>query len=115
MSATPHKARRRALAALAGLTTLGALVAAMPAGAQERGHGHGYGQGHGRTVDVQLLSFNDLHGNLEPPAGSAGRVTHANQDGTTKTIDAGGVEYLATHLRQARQGNRYSVTAATAT
>ncbi|WP_405999964.1 bifunctional metallophosphatase/5'-nucleotidase [Streptomyces sp. NBC_00829] len=112
MSATPHKARRRALAALAGLTTLGALVAAMPAGAQERGHGHGYGQGHGRTVDVQLLSFNDLHGNLEPPAGSAGRVTHANQDGTTKTIDAGGVEYLATHLRQARQGNRYSVTAA---
>lgn len=112
MSATPHKARRRALAALAGLTTLGALVAAMPAGAQERGHGHGYGQGHGRTVDVQLLSFNDLHGNLEPPAGSAGRVTHANQDGTTKTIDAGGVEYLATHLRQARQGNKYSVTAA---
>ncbi|WP_406401231.1 bifunctional metallophosphatase/5'-nucleotidase [Streptomyces sp. NBC_00879] len=112
MSATPHKTRRRILAALAGLTTVGALVAAMPAGAQESGHGHGHGHGYGRTVDVQLLSFNDLHGNLEPPAGSAGRVTHTNADGTTKTIDAGGVEYLATHLREARKDNRYSITAA---
>ncbi|MFE6131129.1 bifunctional metallophosphatase/5'-nucleotidase, partial [Streptomyces sp. NPDC056437] len=106
MSATPHRNRSRILAAVAGLTTVGALVAAMPAGASERGHGHG------RTVDVQLLSFNDLHGNLEPPAGSAGRVTHTNEDGTTRTIDAGGAEYLATHLRQAREDHRYSVTAA---
>ncbi|NUK04026.1 bifunctional metallophosphatase/5'-nucleotidase [Streptomyces lunaelactis] len=110
MSATPHKTRRRILAAVAGLTTAGALVAAMPAGAQESGHGHGHGQS--RTVDVQLLSFNDLHGNLEPPAGSAGRVTHTNEDGTTRTIDAGGVEYLATHLREARKDSKYSVTAA---
>ncbi|MEJ8635859.1 MULTISPECIES: bifunctional metallophosphatase/5'-nucleotidase [Streptomyces] len=106
MSATPHRNRSRILAAVAGLTTVGALVAAMPAGASESGHGHG------RTVDVQLLSFNDLHGNLEPPAGSAGRVTHTNEDGTTRTIDAGGAEYLATHLRQAREDHRYSVTAA---
>ncbi|MFI1400134.1 bifunctional metallophosphatase/5'-nucleotidase [Streptomyces sp. NPDC020681] len=111
MSATPHKNRRRILAAVAGLTTVGALVAAMPAGAQEPA-AHGHGGGYGRTVDVQLLSFNDLHGNLEPPAGSAGRVTHTNEDGTTKTIDAGGVEYLATHLREARKDSRYSVTAA---
>ena len=110
MSATPHKNRRRILTAVAGLTTVGALVAAMPAGATERGNGHGHG--HSRTVDVQLLSFNDLHGNLEPPAGSSGRVTHTNPDGTTKTIDAGGAEYLATHLREARKGNKYSVTAA---
>ncbi|MFI1017903.1 bifunctional metallophosphatase/5'-nucleotidase [Streptomyces sp. NPDC020965] len=113
MSARPHRNRRRLLGAVAGLTTIGALVAAMPAGsvdAYERGHGHGHG--HGRTVDVQLLSFNDLHGNLEPPSGSGGRVTHTNPDGTTRTIDAGGVEYLATHLREARKGNRYSVTAA---
>ncbi|GAA2544143.1 bifunctional metallophosphatase/5'-nucleotidase [Streptomyces levis] len=61
---------------------------------------------------MQLLSFNDLHGNLEPPAGSSGRVTEKQPDGTTKTIDAGGVEYLATHLRQARQGEKYSITAA---
>ncbi|MEU2112111.1 bifunctional metallophosphatase/5'-nucleotidase [Streptomyces sp. NPDC019507] len=114
MSATSHQKRRRVLAAAAGLTTVGALVAAMPAGAHDRGNGHGqdHGYGYGRTVDVQLLSFNDLHGNLQPPAGSAGRVTHTNEDGTTRTIDAGGAEYLATHLREARKGNRYSITAA---
>ncbi|MER6999124.1 bifunctional metallophosphatase/5'-nucleotidase [Streptomyces sp. NPDC000410] len=119
MSATPHQKRRRLITAVAGLTTIGALVAAMPAGAQDRGQsrdtgrGHDHGHGYGRTVDVQLLSFNDLHGNLEPPAGSAGRLTHMNPDGTTKTIEGvGGAEYLATHLREARKGNRYSITAA---
>lgn len=115
MSATPQKNRatRRVLAAAAGLATMGALVAAMPAGAQDRGHGHGHGHGHKpRTVDVQLLSFNDLHGNLEPPAGSAGNVSETQPDGTVKAIPAGGVEYLATSLRTARKGNPYSVTAA---
>ncbi|MFI2117857.1 bifunctional metallophosphatase/5'-nucleotidase [Streptomyces rubiginosohelvolus] len=117
MSATPQKNRasRRVLAAAAGLATVGALVAAMPAGAHDRGQGHGGGHGHGhkpRTVDVQLLSFNDLHGNLEPPAGSAGNVSETQPDGTVKAIPAGGVEYLATSLRTARKGNPYSVTAA---
>ncbi|MFH8756183.1 bifunctional metallophosphatase/5'-nucleotidase [Streptomyces atroolivaceus] len=111
MSATPQKNRatRRVLAAVAGLTTAGALVAAMPAGAQDRGSGHGHPS---RTVDVQLLSFNDLHGNLEPPAGSAGTVSETQADGTVKSVPAGGVEYLATSLRTARKGNPYSVTAA---
>ncbi|MFE3940312.1 bifunctional metallophosphatase/5'-nucleotidase [Streptomyces sp. NPDC059118] len=120
MSATPQKNRvpRRVLAAAAGLATVGALVAAMPAGAQERhdhGHGHGHGHGHhkpSRTVDVQLLSFNDLHGNLEPPAGSAGTVNETQADGTVKAIPAGGIEYLASSLRTARKGHPYSITAA---
>lgn len=117
MSATPQKKRasRRVLAVAAGLATVGALVAAMPAGAHDRGQGHGHGHGHGhkpRTVDVQLLSFNDLHGNLEPPAGSAGNVSETQPDGTVKAIPAGGVEYLATSLRTARKGSPYSVTAA---
>lgn len=119
MSATPQKKRasRRVLAVAAGLATVGALVAAMPAGAHDRGQGNGHGHGHGhghkpRTVDVQLLSFNDLHGNLEPPAGSAGNVSETQPDGTVKAIPAGGVEYLATSLRTARKGNPYSVTAA---
>lgn len=113
MSATPQKNRasRRVLAAAAGLATVGALVAAMPAGAHDRGHGHGHGS-KARTVDVQLLSFNDLHGNLEPPAGSAGSVSETQADGTVKSIPAGGVEYLATSLRTARKGHPYSVTAA---
>ncbi|MFE5601650.1 bifunctional metallophosphatase/5'-nucleotidase [Streptomyces coelicoflavus] len=118
----PRRRRRtsRLLVAAATVVTAGALAAAaLPAsastGADTRGHGghgKGHGHGHGRYQDVQLLSFNDLHGNLEPPAGSSGRVTEVQPDGTTKTIDAGGVEYLATHLREARKGNRYSITAA---
>ncbi|MEU6546522.1 bifunctional metallophosphatase/5'-nucleotidase [Streptomyces sp. NPDC046859] len=119
MSATSQQQHRRRrtyalVATAAGLATVGALAAALPAtaspgaGSGEGGHGHGFH----RYQDVQLLSFNDLHGNLEPPSGSSGRVTELQADGTTKTIDAGGVEYLATHLRQARAGKTYSVTAA---
>lgn len=40
-------------------------------------------------VAVRILAINDFHGNLEPPEGSAGAI-----DG----VEAGGVEYLATHL-----------------
>ncbi|MFE2035345.1 bifunctional metallophosphatase/5'-nucleotidase [Streptomyces scopuliridis] len=111
MSPRPHKKRkaRRILATAAGLATVGALVAALPAMAgQDKGNGHQQPN----TVDVQLLSFNDLHGNLEAPAGSAGTVTEKQADGTTKAIPAGGIEYLATSLRNARKGNAYSVTAA---
>lgn len=114
MSPTPQKNRaaRRALAAVAGLATLGALAAAAPAAAGAQSHGPGHGHSKPRTVDVQLLSFNDLHGNLEPPAGSAGNVNEKQADGTVKAVPAGGVEYLATSLRTARKGNPYSVTAA---
>ncbi|MFC7997684.1 bifunctional metallophosphatase/5'-nucleotidase [Streptomyces rochei] len=113
----PRRRRRttRLLAAAATVVTAGALAAAaLPASANagESHRGHGGHGGHGRYQDVQLLSFNDLHGNLEPPTGSSGRVTEVQPDGTTKTIDAGGIEYLATHLREARKGNRYSITAA---
>ncbi|WP_239091609.1 bifunctional metallophosphatase/5'-nucleotidase, partial [Streptomyces sp. SID14478] len=91
------------------LATAGALIAALPAGAAPDRH---HGGGKGRYQDVQLLSFNDFHGNLEPPAGSSGQVTEKQADGTTKQVDAGGVEYLATSLRTARKGHPYSVTAA---
>ena len=104
-----HRRVYRLVAAAAGLATVGALAAALPAGAHDSKHGKPLPS---RYQDVQLLSFNDLHGNLEPPSGSSGRVTELQADGTTKTIDAGGVEYLATHLREARKGNPYSITAA---
>ncbi|MEU0176013.1 bifunctional metallophosphatase/5'-nucleotidase [Streptomyces massasporeus] len=116
--ASAHQERRRRrtnrfVALTAGVVTVGALAAAALPGSASAGEEHRKGgHGHGRYQDVQLLSFNDLHGNLEPPAGSSGRVTETQPDGTTKTIDAGGVEYLATHLRQARKGEKYSITAA---
>ncbi|MCF3122050.1 bifunctional metallophosphatase/5'-nucleotidase [Streptomyces arenae] len=101
----------RVLAVAAGLATVGALAAALPASAGQDHAAAGKG-GKQRTVDVQLLSFNDFHGNLQPPAGSSGQVTEKQADGTEKKIDAGGVEYLATSLRTARQNHPYSVTAA---
>ncbi|MFE6198291.1 bifunctional metallophosphatase/5'-nucleotidase [Streptomyces sp. NPDC057838] len=114
--AHPERRRRRTnrfLALAAGVVTAGALAAAaLPGAATADEDQRTGGYWPGRYQDVQLLSFNDLHGNLEPPAGSSGRVTEKQPDGTTKTIDAGGVEYLATHLRQAREGEKYSITAA---
>ncbi|HEX7095039.1 MAG TPA: bifunctional metallophosphatase/5'-nucleotidase [Acidimicrobiales bacterium] len=58
------------------------------------------GKAKGHVVDVQILAFNDFHGNLEPPSGSSGRVG---------TVDAGGVEYLATHIRQLEQTNKNTI------
>ncbi|MER7155406.1 bifunctional metallophosphatase/5'-nucleotidase [Streptomyces lydicus] len=112
MPARPQ--RRRGVSRLTiGATVLAACVgaavagSALPAGAETGHHGHG-----GRTVDVQLLSFNDFHGNLEPPQGSSGTVEELQPDGTKKAVPAGGVEYLAQSLRTARKGHPYSVTAA---
>jgi 5'-nucleotidase len=47
-------------------------------------------------VNVQILAVNDFHGNLEPPSGSSGRIG---------TVNAGGVEYLATHINNLRAAN----------
>ncbi|MEV0081623.1 bifunctional metallophosphatase/5'-nucleotidase [Saccharopolyspora sp. NPDC050642] len=50
------------------------------------------------AAEVRLIAFNDLHGNLEPPAGSSGKVTLP--DGGT--VDAGGAAFLATHVARLR-------------
>ncbi|MGW2895661.1 bifunctional metallophosphatase/5'-nucleotidase [Streptomyces sp. NPDC001212] len=101
----PRRALVAALAAAATLATAGALVAANPAQA-------GSDANSAPLKDLQLLAINDFHGNLEPPAGSSGRVTERQADGTTKDIDAGGVEYLASSLRTARKGHDRSLTVA---
>jgi 2',3'-cyclic-nucleotide 2'-phosphodiesterase (5'-nucleotidase family) len=61
-----------------------------------------------KPVDLQILSFNDYHGHLQPPTGSDGVVT----TGPGTTAPAGGVEYLTTHLRELRAGHRNSLTVA---
>jgi len=82
----------------------------------------------GPTIDIQLLSFNDFHGNLEPPSGSSGRIitsdtytetssTNPNTgvvtySATPQTVNAGGVEYLAGHLKELRKGHPYTATVA---
>ena len=76
---------------LAGMAVLALVLAlaAVPASAKPSG-----------TVDVQILALNDFHGNLEPPAGSSGRIG---------TINAGGVEYLSTHISNLRALNPNTV------
>jgi 5'-nucleotidase len=81
---------RLAAAAAAALAT--AAVTSAPAEAAQ-------------TTDVRLIAFNDLHGNLEPPSGSGGRVSLP--DGST--VDAGGAAYLATHVKQLESQVRNSV------
>ena len=54
---------------------------------------------------VQLLAINDFHGNLEPPAGSSGRIATS----PTVNVDAGGAEYLATHLKTLEKDNPNTV------
>ncbi|HEX6888670.1 MAG TPA: bifunctional metallophosphatase/5'-nucleotidase [Candidatus Nanopelagicales bacterium] len=51
-------------------------------------------------MDVQLLAVNDFHGNLEPPTGSSGRIG---------SVNAGGAEYLATHIANLRAQNPNTV------
>lgn len=57
-------------------------------------------------VEIQILAFNDFHGNLEPP--SPVEVTEA--DGTKRTIQTGGVANLAGALSGLRAGQPNSVT-----
>ena len=113
MSTTSFRSRltggraRRLAAVAAGLVTLGAVAVAVPTASASPEERHHPG---GRTVDLQVLALNDFHGALEPPTGSAGEVTEETEDGETRTIPAGGVEYLATALREARKGHDRSVT-----
>ncbi|HET6745547.1 MAG TPA: bifunctional metallophosphatase/5'-nucleotidase [Candidatus Limnocylindria bacterium] len=54
----------------------------------------------GSTIEVQILALNDFHGNVLPPSGSSGRV------GTT---NAGGAEYLSTHIQNLKATNANSI------
>jgi 5'-nucleotidase len=75
-------------ASLLGIAILALASTAAPLTAMANGGPKG--------VNVQLLAINDFHGNLQPPSGSSGRV------GAT---DAGGVEYLATTIKQLKAAN----------
>ena len=52
-------------------------------------------------VEVQILAFNDFHGNLQPP--SPLEVTEA--DGSKRKIQSGGVANLAGALSKLRIGS----------
>jgi len=52
------------------------------------------------AVSLQLLAFNDFHGALEPPSGSGAIVRTA-----AGPVEAGGVAWLATRVRELREAH----------
>lgn len=62
------------------------------------------------TVNVQVLAMNDFHGNLKPPSGSSGRITTGPLP--TDVVEAGGAEFLATHLKALEASNPNTVVVA---
>jgi 5'-nucleotidase len=58
-------------------------------------------------IAVQLLSFNDYHGHIEPDSGGDSQVTVG-----TNAVTTNGAAYLATHLRKLRRGHDHSFTVA---
>ena len=105
---------------IAGAAIAGVCIAALAAPAfAAPGGGNGKGSPPGPLMDLQILSFNDFHGNLEPipSTSSSGRLQVDpyvdfedvdNDKNTTETVNmraAGGVEYLATHVRTLRATN----------
>ncbi len=55
-------------------------------------------------VKVRVLAINDFHGNLKPSA-SGIRVADSANPGKTRTLPAGGSEYLATAVAELRKAN----------
>ncbi|GAA2142319.1 bifunctional metallophosphatase/5'-nucleotidase [Glycomyces algeriensis] len=93
----PKHKRLAAAGAAAALAATTLVVGAWSANAGQANHG--------REIDMQLLAINDFHGHVEASSGDTYPVDGVN-------VPAGGAEYLAAHLEQAREGERYSTTVA---
>lgn len=61
-------------------------------------------------IKVQVLAFNDFHGQLEPPAGGGALVTVGfKEDGSRITEVGGGATYFAHHIATLRAQNPHTV------
>ena len=87
-----------AVRALVVMLAFGLLV--LPAAVHAKGDPSDRAADRAKTTEIQILGLNDFHGNLEPPTGSGGRI-----GGTEAAGNAGGVEFLATHVRDLRATN----------
>src|SRR5215213_2523882 len=99
--------RARSGARILGLA-LAALAIAVPAA-----------QAKAKDQHVQLLAINDLHGHLAPDTpgtiqvGCCDVATNATtgvKSWTQKTVKAGGIGYLATHIKNLRAQNPNTIT-----
>ena len=58
-------------------------------------------------IEVQILAFNDFHGNIDSPKLA---VPALDARGSEVSVPAGGVAYLAGALEKLRKGHRYTTT-----
>jgi len=79
-----------------------ALVLASPAAADKRGHHH-----KPKTVKVQLLAFNDFHGNLQTTTTGGIRIDPATTPPSSRP--AGGAAILGSYVRELERRNRNSL------
>jgi len=77
-----------------------ALAAILAAGATEAAET--------KLLKLQLLTYNDFHGNMAAPAGSDAKMRETEDP---LQHDLGGIEYLATTLSNLRQKAKHSITA----
>jgi 5'-nucleotidase len=108
---------RRLIAVLAALGLV-LVLGASQALAADKPNDNGKGPKDNDTK-VQLLAINDFHGHLEPTTPGTIQVGCCNpvlnssgvQTGwAAKTVPAGGVEYLATHIKKLREQNSNTIT-----
>ncbi len=64
-------------------------------------------RGQSTSIEVQILAFNDFHGNIESPKLA---VPAHDSRGDEVQVPAGGAAYLAGALEKLRKGHRYSAT-----
>lgn len=74
-----------------------ALISALPASAQTAA-----------PVELRILAINDFHGNLRPPPGGI-RINDPEDKTRKVTVAAGGAEYMATLVKQLREGHRNTI------
>jgi 5'-nucleotidase len=66
------------------------------------------GWAQGSPVDLRILAINDFHGNLRPPAGGIA-ITDPDNKAKKITVPAGGVEHMATLVKQLREDHGNSI------
>jgi len=59
-------------------------------------------------VDVRILAINDFHGNLRPPPGGI-RIADPDDKAKKIAVSAGGAEYMATLVKQLRDGHANTI------
>lgn len=82
------------------LTSFALALVALPAAAQTVA-----------PVELRILAINDFHGNLRPPPGGI-RINDPEDKNKKVMVAAGGAEYMATLVKQLREGHKNTILAA---